>query len=152
MLKYCGHTKQQQFQDTPWPALCMLSLLQATTLPGYASRAPMLKGGASVKGSSSGVAEATFDLTFQMNSAGAVKFLVMHSKVYARFMDTYVVFDNEVRRAGGKSAHTDRCNSRVDFTCGVCLYKTSADSQRIVHGPHNPNGGFGGKAALTPAC
>jgi hypothetical protein len=42
------------------------------------------------------VAEATFDLTFQINTAGTVRFLVMYDKVYARFMDTYVVFDNSV--------------------------------------------------------
>jgi len=70
--------------------------LQAATLPGYASRAPVLKGGASVKATSSSGAEAGFDLTFQMNSAGSVKFIVMYAKVYARFMDTYVVFDNTV--------------------------------------------------------
>lgn len=74
---------------------------QVVTLPGYASRAPMLKVGSSVKGISNGVAEAAFDLTFQMNAPGTVQFLVMHSKVYARFMDTYVVFDNAVRLCRG---------------------------------------------------
>lgn len=71
-------------------------------MPGYASRAPMLKVGSSVKGISNGVAEAAFDLTFQMNAPGTVKFLVMHSKIYTRFMDTYVVFDNTVRLCWGR--------------------------------------------------
>lgn len=65
-------------------------------MPGFASKAPVLKGGATVKGTSNGIAEATFDLTFQMNAAGTVKFLVMYAKVYARFMESYVVFDNAV--------------------------------------------------------
>lgn len=65
-------------------------------MPAYSSRAPALKGGASVRATSTGVAEATFDLTFQINAAGTVKFLVLYAKVYARFMDTYVVFDNAV--------------------------------------------------------
>lgn len=56
----------------------------------------MLKGDAVVRGTSNGIAEATFDLTFQMNAAGTVKFLVMYAKVYARFMESYVVFDNAV--------------------------------------------------------
>lgn len=71
--------------------------MQAATLPGYASRAPMLKGGAAVRATSSATSEATFDLTFQMNAAGTVKFLVLYANMYARFMDTYVVFDNAVR-------------------------------------------------------
>lgn len=56
-----------------------------------------------MRATSTGVAEATFDLTFQVNAAGTVQFLVMYAKVYARFMDTYVVFDNAV------SAHTSVC-------------------------------------------
>jgi hypothetical protein len=59
----------------------------------------MLKGGATVRASSTGIAESTFELTFQINQAGTVQFLVMYANMYARFMDTYVVFDNTVSTA-----------------------------------------------------
>lgn len=82
---------------------CLCLQASTGTLPTYSSKAPALKGGATVRATSTGVAEATFDLTFQVNAAGTVQFLVMYAKVYARFMDTYVVFDNAV------SAHSPVC-------------------------------------------
>lgn len=65
----------------------------------------MLKGGATVRASSTGIAESTFELTFQINEAGTVQFLVMYANMYARFMDTYVVFDNTVSTQGVENAH-----------------------------------------------
>lgn len=73
----------------------------------------MLKGGAAVRASSGSAAEAAFELSLQMNSPGAVKFLVMYAKVYARFMDTYVVFDNTV-------SQLLRCTQTACDDCDGC--------------------------------
>lgn len=99
---------------------------QVATLPGYASRAPMVKlGSSAVKGISNGVTEASFDLTFQMNAPGTVKFIVMHSKVYTRFMDTYVVFDNAVRLCRGGAGSVCLCatHSRLLSRLGLVWFR-----------------------------
>lgn len=43
-----------------------------------------------------GATEATFDLTFSTASPGSIRFVVLYAQMYARFVDTYLVFDNTV--------------------------------------------------------
>jgi hypothetical protein len=81
---------------------------QATTLPAWAGTAPSLGGNISslVKGSSltptsnrltssvTSTAENSFVLSFNLNTPGAVKFLVLQASLYSRFEQRYAVWNN----------------------------------------------------------
>eukprot|EP00775_Hariotina_reticulata_P010661 gene10661-10820_t len=83
-------------------------VVQATTLPAWAGTAPSLSGNSSslVKGGSltpssnrltSSVTSAgdnSFVLSFNLNTAGAVQFLVLQASLYSRFAQRYAVWDN----------------------------------------------------------
>lgn len=67
-------------------------LSQAGTAAPWSSRAPVLL--PSPAAVSAG--EASFKLTFSMDQPGTLNYLVLYKSLFARFLDTYVVFDNQV--------------------------------------------------------
>jgi hypothetical protein len=74
--------------------------LQASTLPAWAGSAPGLKASSDSVARVTAAGEAAFNLTFSLDAAASIKFLVVHASMYARFGDNYAVYDNVVSCSG----------------------------------------------------
>ena len=72
--------------------------LPVSTAPPWVVRPPSFIGSPSA----SAPGESTLQIDFTADGVGKVNYAVVYDSVYARFMDTYVVFDNQVRWAGAR--------------------------------------------------
>lgn len=67
--------------------------VNVSTAPPWAVMPPNIVGAPSV----AAAGEDALSLTFGVDGPGLVHYLVVYGNMYARFMDAYVVFDNQAR-------------------------------------------------------
>lgn len=96
--------------------------LQASTLPAWTGSAPGLKSSSDPVARVAAAGESAFNLTFSLDAAASIKFLVVHANMYARFGNNYAVYDNVVSGQHGgaacKVAMTSTCDR--DLCCLLC--------------------------------
>ncbi|WIA19460.1 hypothetical protein OEZ85_004074 [Tetradesmus obliquus] len=66
----------------------------ASTLPAWTGSAPGLKSSSDPVARVAAAGESAFNLTFSLDAAASIKFLVVHANMYARFGNNYAVYDN----------------------------------------------------------
>lgn len=76
-------------------------MLQASTLPAVVGTAQGSKGGSLLVATAAAAGESSFTLALSMDVAGPMKYLVVYASMYARFADSYLVFDNVVSTHAG---------------------------------------------------
>jgi hypothetical protein len=136
-----------------------VATVQVTTGPNWASSTPLVRSAPldGTAGSSIGSArvaaagESSFDLAFTLTRPGSLTFVVLYASMVARYLDTYVAFDN-----GGAVDPAAFVNSDLAaFAGGIVARGSCAVAQAGVAttctiGPPAGGGGLPGTYTCTP--